>query len=141
MTSFESNEVAVKFESYPRTIRSKMLALRKLIFQTASETQGVGEIQETLKWGEPAYVTRNKAGSTLRIDWKENSPAEYAMYFHCQTNLVETFRRLFPGDFRFDGNRALIFNVNEDIPVDALKLCIAAAFTYHLSKKKQEVRR
>jgi hypothetical protein len=135
MTPFASDDVAAKFESYPRKVRGRMLALRELVFKTADQTPSVGEIQETLKWGEPAYVTRNKAGSTLRMDWKAKSPEEYAMYFHCQTNLVETFRQLFPKDFRFDGNRALIFDISRDIPVDALQVCIAAAFTYHLRKK------
>ena len=56
------------------------------------------------------------------------------MYFNCKTNLVETFRTLFPNDFKYEGNRALVFEANAPIPTDALRLCIAIAFTYHRTK-------
>lgn len=82
--------------------------------------------------GEPAYVIKNRAGSTVRIDWKAKAPEQYAMYFHCQTGLVESFRSMFPSDFRFEGNRALIFGLHERVPHDALSVCIAASLTYHL---------
>ncbi|NJN50484.1 MAG: DUF1801 domain-containing protein [Gammaproteobacteria bacterium] len=114
-----------------------MLELRELIFQTASAVEGAGEIQETLKWGEPAYLTtKTRAGTTVRIGWKANAPERYAMYFHCQTNLIDTFRTLFPDDLRFEGNRAIVFDVGESIPREALSRCVAAALTYHLRKRK-----
>ena len=53
------------------------------------------------------------------------------MYFNCQTTLVETFRTLFPNEFRFEGNRAIVFNASDAVPTDALAFCIAAALTYH----------
>jgi Domain of unknown function (DU1801) len=115
---FQHPGVAAKFAAYPPLARRKLLALRELVFRTAAATPGVGEIEETLKWGEPAYVTRNGGGSTVRMDWKKNDPDHYAMYFHCQTNLVETFRTMFPHDFRFVGNRALVFAVNGTVPAD-----------------------
>ena len=59
---------------------------------------------------------------------------QYAMYFHCQTNLVEMFRSLFPNDFAFDGNRAILFP-RDKVPTKQLSECIAAALTYHLNKK------
>ena len=130
--AFQSAAVAEKFCSYPPGIRRKLLALRKAIFNTAARIEGVGAIEETLKWGEPAYVTAaTKSGSTIRIDWKPGKPKQYTMYFHCQTNLVETFRTLFPEDFGFEGNRALVFNEADALPQDALEFCIAAALTYH----------
>lgn len=115
-------------------MKLKLLTLRELVLRTAASIDGVGEIEETLKWGEPAYVTKNKSGSTVRVDWKKQDPDHYAMYFHCQTNLVETFRTLFPHDFKFEGNRALIFSLRDKVPVDALSICIAASLTYHLKR-------
>ncbi len=132
MTPFASQAVADKFDAYPDQARVAMLALRELVFQTARETDGVGAIEETLKWGEPAYLTRGKSGSTVRIDWKARAPQQYAMYFNCQTTLVETFRTMFPNDFQFEGNRALVFQLHAVMPKDALAMCIAAALTYHL---------
>ena len=116
-------------------MRTKMLALRALILDTAAAIPAVGPIDETLKWGEPAYVTAvSKSGSTLRIDSKRSDPTRYAVYFHCQTNLIETFRTLFPNDFTFEGNRAIVFELDDKLPIDALRTCVAAALTYHSSK-------
>ena len=141
MTPFQAPEVAAKFESYPPKAKKAMFALRTLVLETACSTPGVGEIEETLKWGEPAYVTKNGAGSTVRIDWKAKNPDRYAMYFHCQTDLVSTFRTLFPDDFAFEGNRALVFKLGERLPKNTLALCIAASLTYHLNKRHSKAQR
>jgi Domain of unknown function (DU1801) len=128
--------VSEKFASYPPNIRTKLLQIRKLIFDTAASTDGVGELTEALKWGEPAYLTnQTKSGSTIRIDWKPAKPTQYAVYFHCQTDLIEKFRTLFPADFRFEGNRALLFDEDQEILEDSLGYCIAAALSYHRRKK------
>lgn len=66
MTPFRNREVQARFEAYPADVRRRMLALRELVLKTAVRTPGVGDIDETLKWGEPAYVTVNKAGSTVQ---------------------------------------------------------------------------
>jgi len=98
-------------------MRSKLMFLRQLIFDTA-RTEGVGELEETLKWGEPAYLTKKpKTGTTIRINQSKSNPNQYGMYFHCQTNLIETFRAIFPVEFTYDGNRAIVFNENDEVPV------------------------
>lgn len=40
-----------------------------------------------------------------------------------------------PNDFSFEGNRALVFEEAEAMPVQALRYCIAAALTYHRGKQ------
>lgn len=136
MTPFQSTAVARAFEAYPPAMRRKLLALRDLIFRTAASTPGVGELEETLKWGEPAYLTpSSRSGSTVRLGWKKTKPDEYAMYFNCQTTLVATFRSLFPGELRFEGNRAIVFREAEVVPTDVLAFCVAAALTYHRQGK------
>lgn len=134
MQPFIQQQVQVKFEAYPALPRRRLLALRELIFETAKNTSGVGELEESLKWGEPAYAGNNKAGTTIRIDWKEKDPRNYAMYVHCQTSLIAMFRTMFPHDFSFQGNRALILKLSDEPPEDALTICIAAALTYHVKK-------
>ena len=137
MTPFSSSAVEQFFERYPPAIRSRLLALRELIFEVAATTAGVGELEETLKWGEPAYVTStSKSGSTVRIDWKKSVPARYCVYFNCKTTLIETFRTLFPNDFMFEGSRAIVFRQSDAVPTDALSLCIAASLTYHRDKAR-----
>jgi len=128
----ENPDVKKLFDDYPGAMRQNMLRLRQLILDTASETDGKGHLEETLKWGEPSYVT--KGGSTLRIDWKPSKPDHYAMYFHCQSKLIDTFRQLYGGTFAFDGNRAILFEESDDLPVEELAHCIALTLTYHKRK-------
>lgn len=82
-------EVETIFSNYPEFVRDKMDQLRKLIIETAEETEGVKDLEETLKWGEPSFVT--KQGSTLRMDWKEKTASQYAMYFQCSSILSNWF--------------------------------------------------
>ncbi len=127
--------VARVFDTYPSAIRRKLLGLRALLLETAAATPGVGDIEETLKWGEPAYLTtQSKSGSTVRMAWKKSAPTQYAVYFNCQTTLVETFRTLFANEFRFEGNRAIVFDQSDTVPRDALVFCLTAALTYHRNK-------
>lgn len=129
--------VARIFASYPANVRRKLLTIRELIFSLASSIEGVGKIEETLKWGEPAYLTSmSKSGSTIRIAWKKSAPLQYAMYFNCQTNLIDTFRSLFRSEFKFEGNRAIVFDESEKVRTDSLRICIAAALTYHRNKAR-----
>jgi len=132
MSGISNREVAEKFDSYPDSIRNKMLFLRQLIFDAASEINDVGEVEEALKWGEPSYIT--KSGSTIRIDWKKSHPEQYAMYFHCKTKLVDTFKELYRDQFNFEGNRAIVFGENDELPVEDLKHCISLSLTYHRVK-------
>ena len=132
---FANAAVAQVFTDWPAPVRRKALAVRELIFETAAGLSSVGELEETLKWGEPAYLTpHSKSGSTIRLAWKKSEPAQFGIYFHCQTNLVDTFRTLFPNELRFDGNRALLFDEGQKLPKDVIRLCIGQALTYHLNK-------
>jgi hypothetical protein len=125
------------FSAYPKPVKAKLLALRRLIFDTARTTSGVGALEETLKWGQPSYLTpETKSGSTIRIDRLKSSANQYAVYFHCQTDLVETFRNLYPTELRYEGNRSIILNAEDAIPEPVLRHCVALALTYHLNKRK-----
>lgn len=125
------NEV---FANYPDFVRDKMQYLRELVIETAEETEGVTKLEETLKWGEPSFVTKN--GSTLRMDWKEKTPDQYAMYFQCTSRLVNTFRLVFDHKFRYEGKRAIVFQLNQKIPELELKECIKASLIYHNVKEQ-----
>jgi Domain of unknown function (DU1801) len=135
-TSHLKPEVAAVLAAYPAPTRTKLLALRQLVLDTAAATPGVGELTETLKWGQPSYVTaQSKSGSTVRIDALTSPEGGYAMYFHCQTNLVDSFKEMFGGLFQYEGNRAIRFGPSDKLPRAELVHCIAAALTYHLRKR------
>jgi hypothetical protein len=135
------SEVEAVFGAYSSPVKSKLLALRRLIFDTAATTEGVGALAETLKWGQPSYLTNeSKSGSTIRIDQVKAEAGQYAVYFHCQTDLIETFRELYP-ELRYGGNRSILLDAGEKLPEKALRHCVALALTYHLRKRKAANRR
>jgi hypothetical protein len=125
-------EVERLIKEYPEQVQRKILNLRRLIIEAARETDEVDNLEETLKWGEPSYLT--KYGSTIRIDWKRNKPDQYAMYFKCTSKLVPTFKIVYNDVFNFEGDRAIIFRMNDEIPKTQLKKCITAGLNYHRVK-------
>ena len=127
-------QVAEKFKQYPPQVKKKIKHLRKLIIDTAKEHVSIDKLEETLKWGEPSYLTKN--GSTIRIDWKEKNPNQYAMYFKCTSKLVSTFKVVFGDTFKYENTRAILFTFEDEIPTEELKECIEMALTYHTIKDK-----
>lgn len=123
--------VAAVFDSYPAAANQKLQAIRALILEAAKE-EAVAQLQECLRWGEPAYIC--KGGSTVRLGWGAKRPDCVGVYFHCQSRLVDTFRELYRDQFCFEGNRAIIFTLDDKLPEEALKRCIALALTYHKRK-------
>jgi len=134
MKVIENGEVVKLIQSYPNPINKKLLDLRKLIIDVALQMDERGELQETFKWGEPSYLSPQ--GSTIRIDRKKSNPDQYAMYFNCRTKLVDTFKEIYADTFKFEGNRAIIFQKDDEIPLEEVKHCISLALIYHQVKNK-----
>jgi hypothetical protein len=133
MTPFYDFGVQQVFEQYPELFRHKLLTIREIIFEMAAIEEQIGTIEETLKWGEPAYLTSETgSGSTIRLAWHQKTPDQCGIYFNCKTSLVHHFRSIFPDELNFEGNRAIIFGSTDVIPIDRLQFCIFAALTYHL---------
>lgn len=126
------DRMEAKFASYPESVRPKLDFLRKLIVETAKDDDRIKSIEETLKWGEPSYLA--KKGSTIRIDWKTKTPHQYAIYFKCTSQLVPTFKEVYGDTFRYENNRAILFEMNDKVPQDELKVCIELALNYHTLK-------
>ncbi len=124
------------FDACPNPARTKLKALRRLILDTARSTKGVGAVEEALKWGQPSYLTpQTGSGSTIRIDRVKSADNQVAVFFHCQTDLVETFRELYP-ELSYSGNRAILLEADKKLPEAELRHCVALALTYHLRKRK-----
>ena len=134
---FDDQAVRAVFLDYPEPVQSKLLEVRAMIFDMAARTAGVGPIEETLKWGQPSYLTpATRSGSTIRIDQIKNAPGKFGIYFHCQTSLVDSFRSQYSDQLRFEGNRSIVLDAAEPLPESALRHCIAMALTYHLRKRR-----
>ena len=134
MPKFEDPQVADAFSAFPDKARARLLHIRNLIFEIANAEQ-VGDLEETLKWGQPSYLTpKTKAGSTIRLGL--NKTDDPAVFTHCQTTIVSSFRNIFPDTFTYDDNRAVY--VGYDLETDAaLSILIKSALTYHRDKLKQ----
>ncbi len=125
---------------YPPKLRGTLNKLQKLVREVAKSNADVGELVETLKWGQPSFLPkRPRIGTTVRMDAVSEDPAMVALYFHCQTSLVETFRQLYPDTFHFEGNRAIVLNATEPLPEAELRHCIEMALTYHKTKRAKAV--
>ena len=137
MRRFDDSRVAVLFKAYPPGIRARLMALRELVFDTADKTDGVGRLTETLKWGQPSYLTgETGSGTTVRVDRLKDRDG-YAIYFHCQSGLVDAFRAIYPDTFTYQGNRAIVFERTDRLPVRALGHCIGLALTHHRRKRRK----
>ncbi len=127
------DDVANAFEAYPAQVRADLLVLRDLIFKTAAGTQGAGDIVETLKWGQPSYLTiRPKSGTTIRLG--TDAAGRPALFCHCQTTLISEFRDQFGDEFDFEKNRGLILRDRIRGKENALAWCIGRALMYHRRK-------
>jgi hypothetical protein len=134
--AFASPAVEQAFAAFAPAARKRLLAIRELIFSVAATTDGVGDLTETLKWGEPAYLTaQSRSGSTIRLGCPKAPQGSCAVYFNCNTDLVDTFRTLFPHALRYEGNRAIVFAPGDTLDSQALALCIGAALRYHRERK------
>ena len=139
MKRFADPRVAATFRAYPPDVRARLMALRETIFEVAAATPGVGTLTETLKWGQPSYLTgETGSGTTVRIDRLKGGTGGHAVYFHCQSGLVGRFRELYPETFAYEGERAIRFGDTTCIPDRELRHCIALALTHHLRKKKRK---
>jgi hypothetical protein len=124
--------VAAAFSAFPAGVRARLLEARDLIFETAAEIEGVGPLKETLKWGEPAYLTdATGSGCTIRLGWFRSSERECAVLFNCRTTLVVDFRDRFPDVFAYEKNRAILLDPREPLPKAPLRSCLGMALTYH----------
>ncbi|WP_428034298.1 DUF1801 domain-containing protein [Amphritea sp.] len=116
-----------RFDKYPESARARLEEVRNLVFKVAAELE-LGDVEESLKWGEPSYSV--KTGSPLRMDWKLKSPNHYFLFFNCKTKLVDTFRELYGEVLEFQGNRAIVLSLSEPLPEGIIKHCLELALTY-----------
>ena len=131
---FASAEISAVFDQAPPGTQEGLLRLRELIFDVAESDPDVGPVTETLKWGQPSYLTHKpKSGTTIRLGWSETGDT-VSLFVHCQTSLVDTWRAHYGDALTFIGNREIALPTDQPLPRAALQHCIAMALTYHLRK-------
>lgn len=126
-----NTDVLNKLKSYPEPAKTVLLNIRKWMDDIAKHDQ-LSEIEETFKWGEPAYLV--KQGSTIRMDYKHKFEGKVALYFNCKTPLIETFKEVYSNEFEYQGNRLMLIDLNKPLPEASIKHCLSLALNYHKLK-------
>jgi Domain of unknown function (DU1801) len=122
--------VRAVFDATAPEPRAGMHVLRQLIFDVAARLPKVGRIDESLRWGVPAYLTsETRSGSTLRIGAPR--AGGFALYCNCQTSLIADFRDLMGEAFCYEGNRAVVFRTAEELDAERIGMLVARALTWH----------
>ena len=117
----------------PTHCANSLKDLRALILEVQAENPEIGELSEVLRWGQLSYLTEQTgSGSMIRLGLSKSGKP--AMFFHCSTTLIETFRAQYTHLFEFEGNRAMIVSEPINDFTTELKHCIHQALTYKLSK-------
>ena len=132
--------VAAVFASYPPLVRERLLDLRALILTTAAETEGVGPVEEALRWGEPAFLTPSGSGTTIRIAPVRGAADHYGLFVPCQTPLIGDVRPRLPDGVEVDGTRGLLFHVADALPTAVLAQVIARALCYKADQRSAKRR-
>lgn len=133
-------DLSTKFACYPDDARSARMTIRGWIFELAANIP-IGMITETLKWGEPAWITPSGSGTTIRADWKPKAPDRIAIYVNCQTDLIDRVRSHFDGVLECQGNRAILLALDRPFPEEAIKTVLGWALTYHQDRRKPTPKR
>lgn len=124
------------FDGYSSNAEATLLAVRELIFTVQKSDQEIGELQEVLRWGELSFLTEKpNTGSIIRLALTKSG--EPAVFFHCGTTLVETFRAQYSHIFDFEGNRAIVLQMPVDETIAEISHCIKQALRYKLDARSQ----
>ncbi|MCB1445397.1 MAG: DUF1801 domain-containing protein [Rhizobiaceae bacterium] len=129
-------DVRAAFDAFPRVARERLHAVRAMIFDLAGQDPAIGPISETLKWGEPAYLTATSgSGSTIRLGVSRTAAGRPAIFFNCRTTLVDEFRDRFGAAFDYEGNRAVLLPEAGAGERGPLEFMLGRALTYHVRRR------
>ena len=134
MREIDNPAIQQAYSSFPESQQKYLMALRALVLDVAEALELPGGIEEAMKWGQPSYLpVKPRIGTTVRIGSFDEQ--NVALYFNCQTMLVETFRALFGDSLSYSKNRAVLLNTSISLPDQEIRLCVKMALRYHLDKK------
>jgi hypothetical protein len=109
-------------------------SLRSLIYNQADLIPEIGEIQETLKWGQPSYNGSKGKGTPIRLGIEKKTIRFYGLYVNCCTKLIEDVKHIYGDTFLYSGNRSILFDDMDKLPEAKLAHVIDMALTYHSNK-------
>lgn len=115
--------------------RDALWACRGLFHDVASQAK-VGPLDESLKWGQPAWRPRApRTGSTLRMGWSAGRAQHLLLFVDCKTDLAARMRDLYPDLPDNDGRRQIALDLDRPLPEQAVSHLAQMTFCYHLSRR------
>ena len=137
-SEFANTAIAAVFAKFTKPVRGRLIDIRHMIFDVASTTTGVGQIEGALRWGQPSYLTsQSGSGSTIRLGTLRGHEDSSVLFFHCQSGLADEFRQIYGSRLLIEGNRSLVFRNDAPLPEPELRHCIGLALTYHRRKRSR----
>ncbi|KEJ89461.1 hypothetical protein [Sulfitobacter donghicola] len=116
---------------WPALQQKQFEEIRKLILAAAKDAN-VGPVEESLKWGQPAWrPKRPRQGSTLRLNWQGIPSHPLVLYVDCKTTLSATMREIYPTEFEYEKNRGLGLPDGSPLPLQAIDHLARLTFCYH----------
>jgi len=128
------DDVGAVFAAMPDAVGACLRNVRAAIFAVAARDADIGALTETLKWGEPAYLTQaTRSGSTIRLGQSRKTAGRCAIFVNCNTTLADTVRTRFP-ELEVEGDRAVLIDPDRPLP-EAVAPVLSLALRYHLDKR------
>lgn len=122
-------------QGYPTDVIETLLHLKGIIFEQAGLNKKIGDIEESLKWGQLSYVSKNRSGTPIRLGIEKKAPNSLGLYVHCSTTVIGDVKHIYGNKFRYDGNRALLFDYTKTIPEKEIRHVIDMILSYHTNKR------
>lgn len=121
-----------KFMQFQGTQGEGLWQLREMIFDAADSDSRIGLLSEQLRWADPGYIIEaTRAGSTVRLGLFGKH--KIAIFFHCRTTLVASFRDMYADQLEFSKNRAVIIDPDRMPDRNILSHCVQMSLTYRLN--------
>ena len=126
------------FGGYPTETQTMLLEVREMILAVNKSDPEIGQLLEALRWGELSFITEKPStGSIIRLALTRSGKP--AVFFHCGTSLIETFRVQYSHIFDFEDNRAMILRLPVEETAVELCHCIKQALRYKLDGRTRKV--
>lgn len=122
-------------DQYPAEFKEKLLYLKSLIYEQAELSPNVDVIEESIKWRQLSYVSKNRSGTPIRLGIEKKTPGYYGLYVNCSTTVINDVKHIFGDGFQYDGNRGLLFNEKDNLPENNIRRIIDIILCYHINKK------
>ncbi|MEM1037860.1 MAG: hypothetical protein AAGI12_00145 [Pseudomonadota bacterium] len=125
------------FAALPPSASKILLQVRERILAQSTANATIGPVTETLKWGQPSYLTeKTQAGSTLRLSTTKEDQKP-AIFVHCQSGLADEIRDLYGDTLSVPDQRHVVLPHMMEDHAQTIDHVIALVLTHHARKRSK----